>query len=236
MRNDVIAAIRQAAIEEGVDPNFALAVAQRESDFDPHAHASKSIYGVFQMTGDLRRRHGAGNSDDPYVQAKSWMSLLKNDIRPEMRSVLGRNPTDIEAYLGHHFGAARAARMLSHYDPNTPVDQIFTPYERSLNPHFDRAGTAGNLMSSIGNDIGRRTAKFGNYDYGNYGPYANWGGGQGTSTGALDFSEFGNPVDLERESNGGQSTGGVDFSSLANPVDLSQGQATAPAQSEGVAL
>src|SRR5258707_12044693 len=179
-RQDVVDAIRRAAIEEGIDPNYALAVAQRESDFNPNAHASKTIHGVFQMTGGLRERWGAGDSGDPYTQAKGFMRYLQGEVRPQMSSVLGRMPTDAEAYLGHHFGPSRAARMISHYDPATPVDEIFTPYERSLNPHFDTAGTSGNLMSSITNDIGRRTAKFGGTEY--------------AGDEALDFSQFATPA------------------------------------------
>jgi hypothetical protein len=187
MPEDARAAVERAAREAGVDPSFALAVAQRESDFDPRAHASKTIHGVFQMTKSLRDKHGAGDSEDPYTQAKAWMSLLKNDIRPEMRSVLGRDPTDAEAYIGHHFGSARAARMISRYDPNTPVNEIFSPYEMSLNPHFARAGTSGNLMNSITADIGRRQAGFGGA------PMAS-----GASRGLPDLSQYGEPVEDAR--------------------------------------
>jgi len=206
MRQDVIEAIRRAAIEHGVDPNYALAVAQRESSFDPNAHSSKSIYGIFQMTGGLRQKWGAGDSSDPYTQASAFMRYLNGEVRPQMYSVLGRAPTDAEAYLGHHFGPTRAARMISQYDPNTPVDEIFTPYERSINPHFDRAGTSGNLMASITNDIGRRQQRFGGEGS---------GAGGGTQTAALDFSKFGTLAD----SSEGRGGGGLDFSHLGIPVD-----------------
>src|SRR5260370_36541558 len=126
-----IDAIRRAAIEEGIDPNYALAVAQRESDFNPNAHASKSIYGLFQMTGGIRQKWGAGDSDDPYTQAKAWSRHMNGEVRPAMGNGLGRAPTDSEAYRGHHFGHDRAARMIGNYVPNTPVDQIFTPYDLS---------------------------------------------------------------------------------------------------------
>lgn len=179
------AAIVRAAQEMGVDPTWALAVADRESGFSPTAHADKSIYGMFQMTGNLRAKHGAGDSTDPYTQARAFMSLYQNDIKPEMRSVLGRDPTDAEAYAGHHFGAVRAARMISRYSPDTPVDQIFSPREMSLNPHFAKAGTSGNLINSITADIGRRQAKFGGQPSQDY-----------ASAGDLpDFSSYGTPAD-----------------------------------------
>lgn len=214
---DVISAIRQAAIENGVDPNYALAVAQRESSFDPNAHASKTIYGIFQMTQGLRHKWGAGDSNDPYTQATAFMRYLKGEVAPAMANVMGRNPTNEELYLGHHFGPGRAARMASGaYDPSTPVDEIFTPYERSLNPHFDRAGTSGNLMASITSDIGRRTAKFAGTDYDD----------SGAHTAALDFAKFDQST-LATSGEGGGGSGGIDLSRFGTPVDM--GQAEQPA-------
>lgn len=153
------AAIVRAAEEEGIDPATALAWASRESSFDPKARASKSIFGLYQMSGALRRQYGIGDTIDPYEQTKGFARYYRG-LKKEMAGVLGRDPTDTEAYLGHHFGGARGARTIG-MDPATPVSSVFTPYERSLNPHFDRAGTIGNLTGSINTDIGRRYAKFG---------------------------------------------------------------------------
>jgi hypothetical protein len=77
-----------------------------------------------------------------------------------MAAVLGRDPTDEEGYLGHHFGGTRAARMLR-MGPNTPVDQVFTPDEMAQNPHFGRAGTVGRLNQSILGDMKARHQRFG---------------------------------------------------------------------------
>jgi hypothetical protein len=170
--NRIEAAIVQAAQEEGIDPATALAWASRESSFNPTARASKSIYGLFQMSGALRRQYGIGDTADPYEQTKGFARYYRG-LKKEMASTLGRDPTDTEAYLGHHFGGVRGARTLG-MNPNTPVSAVFTPYERSLNPHFDRAGTIGRLTGSINTDIDRRYAKFG-------------GAGQ-TSAEPLDFS------------------------------------------------
>jgi hypothetical protein len=155
----VEAAIVRAAQEEGIDPATALAWASRESSFSPTARASKSIYGLFQMSGALRRQYGIGDTSDPYEQTKGFARYYRG-LKSEMAKTLGRDPTDTEAYLGHHFGGVRGARTLG-MNPNTPVSAVFTPYERSLNPHFDRAGSIGNLTGSIKSDIDRRYAKFG---------------------------------------------------------------------------
>lgn len=174
MRPDVTNAIIRAANEEGVDPSFALAVAERESNGDPNAHSSQTIHGIYQMTQGLRRQYGSGDSGDPYTQAKAWMPFIK-DVKGDMGRVLGREPTDAETYAGHHFGSVRAARMMK-MDPNTPVDEVFTPNEMAQNPHFARAGTVGNLNASVTSDITRRQAKFGGAE-------------------APDLAEFGTPVD-----------------------------------------
>lgn len=156
---DAKAAIVQAAREAGEDPAYALAVAERESNFNPNAHSSKTIHGLYQMRGDLRQKYGVGDSNDPLEQARGWMRSLP-DIRSSMKSTLGRDPTDQEVYLGHHYGAGRAARTLK-MDPSLPNEAIFTPQEMGANPHFARAGTIGNLNASVMGDIDKRTARFG---------------------------------------------------------------------------
>jgi hypothetical protein len=152
-------AIRRAAAAHGEDPATALAIAERESSFNPNAKSSKTIEGLFQMRGDLRRQYGIPNGADPETQANGYMPFFK-DTKAEMARVLGRQPTDAEAYLGHHYGATRAARTLN-MAPDTPVAQVFTPDEMAQNPHFGKAGTIGNLNSSIMSDIETRRAKFG---------------------------------------------------------------------------
>lgn len=170
---EVREAIVRAAQEAGVDPAFALSVADRESGFNPRARNSKSIYGLFQMTGYLRNRYGVGDSTDPYEQARGWSRFI-TDVKRQMGERLGREPTNEEAYTGHHFGAGRAASILSG-NPNTDVRDVFTPYELSLNPHIRKAGSTGNLAQSVMADMGRRYAKF---------------GGQGGG-GSDDFSSYG---------------------------------------------
>lgn len=152
-------AILRAAKEMGIDPSLALAVAERESNFDPGAKSSSTIRGIFQMNGGARAAHGVGDSTDPYTQAKGWGSFMR-DVKREMAGPLGREPTGPESYLGHHFGGVRAGRMLK-MDPDTPVEAVFTPREMRENPHFAKAGTVGELNRSVMADIERRQAKYG---------------------------------------------------------------------------
>jgi hypothetical protein len=191
------AAIERAANEEGVDPSFALAVAERESSFNPTARSSKSIRGLFQMRGDHRAKYGIGDSNDPYVQAKGWSRFIK-DERASASRAAGRDITDPELYGAHHWGAGRAGRMLN-MDPSTPVSSVFTPNEIAQNPHFSKAGTVGNLLSSVTGDIDRRRTKFGG------------------ATELPDFSAFGQPV----EAGPAQLP---DFSHMGAPVEFASVQ------------
>lgn len=192
------AAIRRAATEDGVDPATALAYAERESSFNPQAHASKTIYGLYQMSGPLRQQYGMGNSADPYVQTKAFDRLLA-DNKAAMSARLGRGVSDTEAYYGHYFGPGRAARMMN-MDPATPVDQVFTPDERAVNPNLERAGTIGKVLSSIGSDMDSRRSSYGaddNLDFSQYGDAPTESASapsQGASAEPLDFSQFGSPA------------------------------------------
>jgi hypothetical protein len=211
MRPEVQDAITRAANEAGEDPAFALAVAERESNGNPNAHSSKSIYGIFQMTGNLRHQYGVGDSSDPYTQAQGWTRFI-GDTRQDMAKRLGREPTNEELYLGHHFGPDRAAAMLNGRIPGSmSTSDVFSPYEMSINPHFGRAGTVGNLTSSITGDIAAREARYGGAtgheppDFAEFGqpsftqntakPLAETG--TGTAPQAIDFAQFGTPVGLK---------------------------------------
>ncbi|WP_354159313.1 MULTISPECIES: hypothetical protein [unclassified Bradyrhizobium] len=159
---------------------------------------------MYQMRGDLRAKYGVGDSEDPAEQTHGWMRSLP-DLRKDMKSVLGRDANDQEVYLGHHFGARRAARMLK-MDPSTPVEAQFTPQEMRANPHFARAGTVGNLNGSVMADIGKRMARF--------------GGDLPPSSEPADLSSFGQPAETAQPLRLG--TGQPDQSVSQNEVaDLS---------------
>lgn len=151
-------AIIAAAEQSGMDPTIALAIASRESNFNPTAHASKSMGGAFQMSGGLRQQYGVGDSTDLDTQTKGWARFFKQN-KYDMARVLGRPPTDEEGYLGHYYGSTRAARTLK-MDPSTPVSQVFTPNEIAQNPEFGRAGTIGALNASVLGDVKARHAKY----------------------------------------------------------------------------
>lgn len=186
--------IVRAAREAGIDPSMALAFAERESSFNPQARNSKTIRGLYQMRGDHRARYGVPDDADVATQTKGFASFI-GDVKKEMAATLGRDPTDDEAYAGHHFGGKRAARMMK-MDPSMPVDAVFTPREMAENPHFAKAGTVGNLTGGVISDMGKRRARF-----------------SGEAGGLPDLSAFGDPVEVAEA---------PDLSSFGDPVEQAQ--------------
>lgn len=228
MTPEIEAAITQAAQDAGEDPAFALAVADRESNGDPTARASKSIFGLFQMSGPLRQKYGIGNSTDPYTQASGWMHFIQ-DTRNGMAQRMGRAPTDPELYMGHYFGEGRGARVVGQLPPTTDVRDVFSPQELALNPGLARAGTTGAVVSSITGDINRRMAKFGENQ---------------TAPEAPDFASFGQTADGQGSPNfwetnqnrtANSQPQGIDFAQFGKTSDEISGanNAPPPAQSPG---
>lgn len=158
--DDIRAIIARVAREEGIDPAYALAVAERESRFKPNAGGTGTIKGLFQLTGTNRRRYGVADDASVEDQVRGFGRLTK-DVQREMRSAMGRDPTHEETYLGHHFGGVRGGRTAAgRYAGMSPSD-VFSPLEMRGNPHFRKAGTMDALASSITGDIKRRRSKFG---------------------------------------------------------------------------
>jgi len=161
-----IAAVVKAAQDAGVDPAYALAVTDRESGFNPNAKASKTIYGLQQMSAGERAKYGSGDSNDPYTQTKGWAGYMQ-DVNSEMAKSLGRAPTPQESYLGHFWGGTRAARIASgQIPPETPTSQVFTPRELAENPEIAKAKSVGALKGQVMNDITNRMGKYADYSSG----------------------------------------------------------------------
>lgn len=196
--------------QSGMDPSYAMAVLSRESGFNPNMGGTGTIGGGYQMTRRLRREYGIpeptidarGRQQHPPMEAQTrGFAAYTKDLTADMRARLKRDPTGAELYLGHHFGPYRAAGMITGQIPaDTPVENVFSPREMRGNPHFARAGTTGNLASSILTDMHRRMGQFGAPRPPADIPEAAMAGipGNAQPTQATaphsDFSEFGGPT------------------------------------------
>lgn len=96
---DIQGAVAQAARQFGVDPAIALAVAQRESNFNPTAMGTKGDYGVMQLMPDTARRLGV-NQYDPQQNIQGGVQLLS-----QLYAQYGNWTQALEAYNGGKKGA-----------------------------------------------------------------------------------------------------------------------------------
>jgi hypothetical protein len=196
MDGDTASTIASVARANGVNPAFALAVAERESGGNVNAHASRSISGIFQMTAGLRAQYGAGDSADPAVQTAAWAHFI-NDTKAQMQQRMGRPVSDPEAYIGHFWGASRAANVLSGQNAGLAPADVFSPNELAQNPELAKGSSAGGLASNIMADINRREAKYGGNPTGNgdsQTDFAQFGQAAGGADEPTDFSQFGQPA------------------------------------------
>jgi soluble lytic murein transglycosylase-like protein len=72
--------IRQAAERYGVDPALALAVAERESAFNPRAVSSEGAQGVFQLMPATARELGVTDSFDPAQNVDAGVRYLRQTL------------------------------------------------------------------------------------------------------------------------------------------------------------
>jgi soluble lytic murein transglycosylase-like protein len=69
--------VYDAAVEGGVDPALALAVAARESSFNPGAVSSQGAQGLMQLMPDTAARYGVTDAFDPQQNAAGGVAYLK---------------------------------------------------------------------------------------------------------------------------------------------------------------
>lgn len=152
--------IARVAAEEGIDPAYALAVAERESSLNPNAGGKGTIRGLYQMTGANRKKYGQADDAGVEDQVRAF-ARFTNDQRADMAKRLGRDPTNSELYLGHYWGPQRAAAAVSGaYQGHTPGD-VFTPRELEGNPNLRRYPSMDHAVADISADMERRFGKFG---------------------------------------------------------------------------
>lgn len=124
--DEIKALIRKKALEAGIDPTHALTMASIETGgtFDPRAGAGKAYQGLFQFGPNEWKTYGGGKDIfDPEAQAEAYTRYMPV-IQNTMKSVLGRDPTPQEMYLGWQQGAGGAASLLKGADK--PVGQLTT--------------------------------------------------------------------------------------------------------------
>lgn len=161
--------ITAAASAFNIEPGLLLAIARKESGFNPNAENSRSsAKGLFQFVDgtweSMKVRYGKalGMPDDASPKDPRWASVMAAAMITENKSVmergLGRSITNGEIYLGQFLGAGGATSMIKIKDmtPDAPAAVVFGE-AAVANPSifFDKEGNARsvtqvyNLMTQI---------------------------------------------------------------------------------------
>lgn len=154
------ATIARIAQAEGIDPAYALAVAERESNFNPNAGGKGSIRGLYQMSGQIRREQGLSDKASVEDQTRAFARHTKA-MRGEMAGAMGRQPTWDETYAGHYWGGNRAGRVISGAHSGLAPSDVFSARELADNPELAKGASMGALAKRVTGDIAQRRARFG---------------------------------------------------------------------------
>lgn len=118
----VVAAIKRASDMTGVDFGYLMAMAEKESSFNPNAQApTSSAKGLFQFTdstweGTRKKypQYGIGPNDQFDPEKNALMGAL---LTKENQSTLQRygisNPSPADLYLAHFAGPSGAAKLIN---------------------------------------------------------------------------------------------------------------------------
>lgn len=119
----VAAQVANISNQLGGNALYTVAVAGIESDFATNAASkSSSAKGLFQFTNTTGGQYGV-TKDSTMQQQVEAFTKLTNDNKLQLTANLGRNPTDSELYLAHHFGAGGAQKLLR-ADPNAAISSV----------------------------------------------------------------------------------------------------------------
>ena len=113
---DIQALIRKKAREAGIDPTHALTMASIESSFDPKAANKYGYEGLYQFGPNEWKQWGGGKDVfDPEANIDAFIGY-HGQIKDQLKTALGRDPTPQEMYLGWQQGGAGASKLLSNPD------------------------------------------------------------------------------------------------------------------------
>jgi hypothetical protein len=161
--------IMSAANAFNIDPALMMAIARKESGYNPAAENSRSTAkGLFQFIDGtweyMKIRYGKqlGMPDDASPKDPKWASVMAAAMLTENKQVMERNigraVTPGELYLGQFLGAGGASSMIKIKDekPDAPAALIFAG-EAVANPSifYDKEGNPRsvsqvyNLMTNL---------------------------------------------------------------------------------------
>lgn len=113
---DIRDLIRKKAIAAGIDPTHALTMASIESSFNPKAANKHGYKGLYQFGPNEWKTWGQGKDIfDPEANIDAFIGY-HGQIKDQLKTALGRDPTPDELYLGWQQGAGGASKLLTNRD------------------------------------------------------------------------------------------------------------------------
>ena len=165
IRTDVYKAIQQASEKYGVPLDYMLAMAAKESAFNPDAKAkTSSATGLYQFIKKTWASMWGGSSPDPTDPVASADAGAR--YAKENQKVLGTSdPASL--YLGHFLGTGGAKKLLTalRNNPNTPATDVVGKDQAAANSSIFKPGSTvkdiydwsqkgiGGFISKIGGQI-----------------------------------------------------------------------------------
>lgn len=140
--NDVQEIIKNTSLQNNLNPNLALKIAQVESNFNPVAKNPKSTAsGLFQFTNgtwrDLVKRYGKEygielkDKNNPQANTQLATLFIKENA-DNLKSYLKREPTGGEVYASHVLGLNGAKKLINNYGTAKNAAYLF-PREAKAN-------------------------------------------------------------------------------------------------------
>lgn len=152
------AEVARVAQQGGLDPLYALAVGGMESGFDTAAKSkTSSAKGAFQFTDATRKRYGLSENATLQEQAAAFNKLTSDNLN-QLRGGLGREPSNQELYLAHHFGAGGANQLLK-ADKNAPVSDVVDQKVIDANPYM-KGKTVGEIIAINSSKYNQEAKKY----------------------------------------------------------------------------
>ena len=177
----VIAAIKRASDMTGVDYGYLMAMAEKESGFNPNAKSTtSSASGLFQFTDSTWNsviakypQYGVGPNDrmDPEKNALMAAVLTKENTK-SLQTYGISNPSSSDLYLAHFAGPSTAAKLLK-APPGTPAVDIVGQKVANANPSIFYSNgspkTTGQVTGNFSNFIAPRAIAYANISTGSTG-------------------------------------------------------------------
>lgn len=134
------------AQQGGISALYALSVTGIESGFNTKSKSkTSSASGLVQMTKSTREQLGLPDNATPEQQIQAFTQLTNNN-KLQLQSNLGREPSDQELYLAHHFGASGATNLLN-ANPDTKISDVVSKEVMAANSYL-KGKTVGQVIDT----------------------------------------------------------------------------------------